>query len=694
MTVSEELKNYLNAEGESMRSLSLRAGLGEKAVADIVKNPGSRPRLSTLVKLSDATGLALANSYAQSKRTYADLIREATAASNKGLVSKLRWICKKADWTPQTKPVCKQDVIDFFGRNSAGAFDLSPGSYSTYKSDILAALRGTARNQRKRGIADIGGVYREIHDRVCDSEISYSLRLKGGSFWVYLDGANIAPEQISDQTIADYFNHRVEVSASGVDTCEKHVKEITDLVGKLAVHPEFGLYGFKPVNHPFADGRNKFGVADDEISQLLAEFDERVAPWATGEASRDGKSKTDFLAELDAKEASLSPRKAELLRRQKAKKAKPGQDNAPEREQKEDVLRENGFLTTKERWSPETLRCRRGYVVSLAKALTASTDMTLQSVEELTDPDFLDAAAQALQEATQGQYQSGYVGSVLKAVRKLAVGYVVRSSGDVEKIDRHIAFYNCQHKGIAPRNKAKLKQFTAKRIQQTIDLGGVALREINRKVDQRRKVHRAEHGVLPEPPDVYDAELVCDVMAVLAHEILLSRAPRSSNVIEARLDWVVEHEGRMRLIIPAEQVKARSAGDANLVVPLSASTSKLLRQYLDHLRAKALNVGDETNPYLFPSQKRANRIPGQFYTSILDRVTKLLKRHVEVSIHPHLYRHLIGWIWLKQSIDNLPKVQKLLGHKSIQTTLDYYAELDEELVFDDWQKYLNDLKAA
>jgi integrase len=75
-------------------------------------------------------------------------------------------------------------------------------------------------------------------------------------------------------------------------------------------------------------------------------------------------------------------------------------------------------------------------------------------------------------------------------------------------------------------------------------------------------------------------------------------------------------------------------------------------------------------------------------------VTKLLKRHVEVSIHPHLYRHLIGWIWLKQSIDNLPKVQKLLGHKSIQTTLDYYAELDEELVFDDWQKYINDLKAA
>ncbi|SDG43357.1 site-specific integrase [Sulfitobacter delicatus] len=694
MAVSQELKNYLNAEGESMRSLSLRAGLGEKAVADIVKNAGCRPRLSTLIKLSDATGLALTNSYAQTKSTFSDLIREATEAGNSGLASKLRWICKNADWAPQTKVVCKQDIIDFFAVNSAGRFNLSSGSYSTYKSVILKALSGDRSSQRKRGIADIGGVYREIHDRVCDSEISYSLRLKGGSFWVYLDGTGIAPDQVSDQTIADYFNHRVDVSASGVDACEKHVKEITDLVGKLAIHPGFASYGFQTVNHPFADGRDKFGVADGEISKLLGEFDERVAPWATGAASRDGKCKIDFLAELDAKETSLAPRKAELRRRQQAKKRKPGQDNRPEREQRDDVLRENGFLTANEMWSLETLRCRRGYVVSLAKALMASTDMTFQSVEELTDPDFLDAAAQALQEATRGQYASGYVGSVLKAVRKLAVGYVARSPVDVEKIDRHIAFYSCHHKGIAPRNKAKLKQFTAKRIQQTIDLAGVALREINRKVDQRRRMHRAEHGVMPKPLDVYDAELVCDVMAVLAHEILLSRAPRSRNVIEAKLDWLVEHDGRIRLIIPAEQVKARSAGDPNLVVPLSAGTSKLMRNYLDHLREKALNDGDERNPYLFPSQKRANRIPGQFYTSILDRVTKLLKRHVDVSIHPHLYRHLIGWIWLKKSIDNLPKVQKLLGHESIQTTLDYYAELDDELVFDEWQKVINDGEAA
>jgi integrase len=41
-------------------------------------------------------------------------------------------------------------------------------------------------------------------------------------------------------------------------------------------------------------------------------------------------------------------------------------------------------------------------------------------------------------------------------------------------------------------------------------------------------------------------------------------------------------------------------------------------------------------------------------------------------------------------MDNLPRVQRLLGHKSLQTTVDYYAELDENLVLDGWQALLED----
>jgi len=694
MNIGEELKTYLTTNGESMRSLSLRSGLGQKAVADIINIDGKRPRRKTLVALSTATGLDLANSFAPTSRTYAELIKGADEAGNKGLATKLKWLCRNANWVAQTKITCKQDVVDFFKTHSAGSFGLSKGSYATYKSAILAAVASDVARQRKRGIADINGVYRDIFDQICESDISKSLRLKCGSFLVYLHDQLMDPADISSETLAAYYNHRVAISARGEDNCEKHVKEIARLLATLATHQSFQGYGFRSVCHPFADSRNEYGVSNAAIAEIMAEFDLRVGPWTLGLTSRTGKTKKEFLAELDSMEAPVSDRKAQFKRARQAKKSRHGQTPEDARADKDEILRQNGFLTEKQTWSGKTLKVRRGYIVSLAKALVASVDMAPVSIEELTDPDYLDAAAEAIEEKNAAEFASGYVGSVLKCARKLALGYVARSPEDIEKIDGHIKFYDRPHKGIAPRNRSKLKQFTDARIQDTIDLSGMAIAEINRKVAQLRQLHKAKHGTLPASADVFSVELVRDVMAVIAHDILLTRAPRSSNVTEARLDWLVDHEGRMQLIVPSEKVKSRGAQDADLVVPLSESTSKLLRLYLGQLREKALTVGDERNPYLFPSQKGFGLERGKHYGSILQRVTRLLEKHVHVRIHPHLYRHLIGWIWLKESTANLPKVKILLGHTSLQTTLDYYAELDEFLVLDQWQEHINGEKTV
>jgi integrase len=41
----------------------------------------------------------------------------------------------------------------------------------------------------------------------------------------------------------------------------------------------------------------------------------------------------------------------------------------------------------------------------------------------------------------------------------------------------------------------------------------------------------------------------------------------------------------------------------------------------------------------------------------------------------------------------LPDVQRLLGHKRLETTLAHYAEIDEDLALDRWSKYLADRKS-
>lgn len=332
------------------------------------------------------------------------------------------------------------------------------------------------------------------------------------------------------------------------------------------------------------------------------------------------------------------------------------------------------------------------YAISLAKALVASHDTVVTSIAELLDPEYLRAAAEALSEANGGGRTSEYLASVLKTMKKIAIGYLAAPEADIDEIRSLIRFYGTGRRGMSPKNKRKLRGFTEPRIQATINLSGTVLKGINAEIDRRRKAQRKKTGKLPERIAVIDSEMARDIAAVVAHDILLSRAPRSANVIGVMLDWIAFQDGRARIIVPAPEVKGRSSGDPDYVVCPSASASRLMQDYMEKVRPILLQEEDKANPYLFPGQA-AKEVDAP-YRSILKRVTRLLFAHVGVRINPHLYRHLIGWIWLKQSIDNLPRVQRLLGHKTLKTTVEYYAELDETLVMDGWQNHLEDRRTA
>lgn len=586
MTLDTALRSYLDTSGESMRALSLRAGLNPKAVSDILSIPGLKPRHSTLTALSEATGHDLFAALGERRVTYADLITRAINKDQRALVSKLRWLCRKAGWTPELRAVCKQDVIDFFDANTAARFDLSQGSYATYRSALIKAAGSGEPRQRKRRIDDIGGIYRDVQQAIKNSALPKSARLAAGSFLLFLHDADIAPAEITMATLSDYYNHRIVVSPKSEAQCEKHVREIATLLKRLANDPEFSDFGFVAASHPFADARNRYGVAEETIAPLMTEFDLRVAPWALGQMSRDGKTREAFIAELDAKEdkESITDKKALLRNKRREKAQRSGQPKQDCGSARNDAIRKAGFLVGKGKWSEETLKTRRGYVVSIAKALSASTGIVPDTVEELTDPEFLEAAMQTLAEANQSEFPSSYLSTVLKAIRKIAQDYQCRSADDLLLIDDLIKLYKAGFKGISPRNKAKLRQFNEARIKKTVNLSGEILKDVNRIIDQRQKVWQKRHGTRPKPVEVVNAELARDIMAALAHDILLSRAPRSANVLQARLDWITWQDDRARIVVPASKVKMRQDGDADLTIVLARSTSRLLQTYLQTLR--------------------------------------------------------------------------------------------------------------
>ncbi|MCM2561366.1 tyrosine-type recombinase/integrase [Lutimaribacter sp. EGI FJ00015] len=693
MTVQDELQAHISETGESRRSLSLRAGLSAKAVSDILCIEGLKPRYTTLVALSEATGRDLLRAASGGKPlTFGELVEKLEKSEKETQASRIRWIMRKANWY-DNKIVCRHDVIDFFARHNPVSLGISKGSRSTYKSDILSAIDRHGVRNRPHGVADIGGIWADAYKAAKEADIPEDCRLKAGPFFVFIHDRGLKPEQVTSATLADYYAHRLETGTVTEAKCRKHVANVVTLLRHLGTNPSTTHLGFAAVASPLSDRRDKFGVGTEQLADLLHEFDTRVVPWAAGEISRDGLTYNAFLEALDREERQdadqLSEIKAKLQKSIAEKSKLPGQSSKAERvERRESKMREYGFLTADDRWSRDTIATRRGYVISLAKALAASHDIVVPDIRTLTDYQVLQAAAAALFEANGGRKDTGYLVSLLKAMKKIAVGYAAASEQDVEDIRALIRFYETGRRGIAPKNKTKLREFTEPRIQATIDLSGTVMTGINAEIDRRRKAKRKKTGILPDRLDAIDLELARDIAAVLAHDILLTRAPRSSNVIEARLDWIAFQDGKAVLSIPAPEVKGRKAGDPDYVVRLGERATRLMRNYIEKIRPKLVHPDDKENPHLFPRQEGGMFEINAPYRGILKRVTRLLHQHVGVQIHPHLYRHLIGWIWLKESMDNLPRVQRLLGHKSLQTTVEYYAELDETLVMDGWQAYL------
>lgn len=690
MTLVSTLTQYLQTSSETKRSLSLRSGLGEKAVSDILRRPGHKPRGTTLTALSQSTGIDLFACFENPPVYYADLIAQLDASGQNRRAQRLRWLTRVSGWVPETTIVCRREAIDFLRSHRAAEFNLRKSSYATYASEAIEIVSTAAPRKRKRGSWDLTGTYAEILNAISNENSSIRKWQIGVArpFLVFLHDRQIPVPEITTDTLAAYHGERLEVSSKSEKKCRQHVIEVAKFLKDAADIGALRSFGFRPVEHPFGRYAGKYGVADDVIADLMMEFDRHVAPWATGDVSRTGQPLAAFIKELDKRETSVSERKALLRERRAERAARPGQKPVEDTRTNDDVLTANGFLTDKQKWSAKTLKTRRGYIVSLAKATVANVNMAPESMEELLDPDFLETAIDAIRDANVGEFSSGYLGSVLKCARKIAKDYQCRPKEDLERISNLISIHDRKRRGIAPRNRAKLRQFDGCRIQRIIDLGDVIIADVNAEIDRRRVAHRKMHGNLPSRVDVIDAELGRNIMAAIAHEILLRNAPRSDNLINARLDWISWQGEGARITVPAVHVKMRGPDDDDLTLFLNGRQSKLLRSYLDSVRAKCLVSGDERNPFLFPGQVQKEQA-GLPYKTILARVIRILNNKVGCQIHPHLYRHLIGWIWLKRSIDNLPKVQRMLGHKSLQTTIDYYAELDPSLVFDDWNEHLN-----
>ena len=155
----------------------------------------------------------------------------------------------------------------------------------------------------------------------------------------------------------------------------------------------------------------------------------------------------------------------------------------------------------------------------------------------------------------------------------------------------------------------------------------------------------------------------------IAIQILLVAPMRLANLAALHLDKNVVRVGgpepAYHLVIPPEDVK----NDEPLEYPLPRVVNEMLGIYLRVFRPR---LSRAENPWLFPGAFDSHKTKGTLSGQIIDRITKELG----IRLTPHQFRHLAAAFILEKDPANYEFVRRVLGHKNLQTTINFYVGLE------------------
>lgn len=158
------------------------------------------------------------------------------------------------------------------------------------------------------------------------------------------------------------------------------------------------------------------------------------------------------------------------------------------------------------------------------------------------------------------------------------------------------------------------------------------------------------------------------MQTALAIELLLNAPVRVQNLASINLEHHLVEVGAgpahtLHLIFPGWEVKNRNP----LEFPLMDATLGLLDEYLTTWWP-LLAAGP--TPFLFPG-KTAERSKGSSALSM--QIKELVFARTRLDLSAHRFRHAVGKIFLDRNPGHYEAVRQLLGHKSVETTIAFYA---------------------
>ena len=250
-----------------------------------------------------------------------------------------------------------------------------------------------------------------------------------------------------------------------------------------------------------------------------------------------------------------------------------------------------------------------------------------------------------------GKKQSTYLLHTVESLRKIARDHCHAVEG-LEELEGFItAVRPLPRAGMTEKNRDRLRAIVAEPMRGQLIMLPLVLAD---------RAVRAERSVTT-------ARLMAYAVAL---EILLRNPVRRKNLASIHLDAHFQYRDADRLVpdlMCLDGLIVKNGVAIEWEVP--ADLGELIARYLWDFRPLLAAPG---NRYLFPGPENKHRSDHELAIGLC----ALVEKEIGAKINVHLLRHFAGWRYLQAHPGDYETVRRMLGHRTIDTTVSFYTGLE------------------
>lgn len=235
------------------------------------------------------------------------------------------------------------------------------------------------------------------------------------------------------------------------------------------------------------------------------------------------------------------------------------------------------------------------------------------------------------------------------AMKLMARHRLKLSEDQIRELDKICSRIRVKNRGLTKRNKRRLAQFDDPFNVAQLLLLPETLDRLATRSSGRKAALLMQMAVAIEILSLYPLRRTSLVALELGNTIYWTRPAR---------------KGRLVVSLPADRVK----NNVQIDFEIPKESVPLIMRYLDEYQSQLF---EDPGNWIFPG---ANGDPKDANT-LSRQIKNVIFKHTGIEMNAHLFRHAMAKLYLDRNPASYEVVRRVLGHQSMDTTVQSYADL-------------------